>query len=45
MRISRRVFTGSALGAWAVATSPLARRASAESEVEDVRQLEPGQFV
>ena len=45
MRISRRVFTGSALGALAVAASPLARRASADSEVEDVRQLKPGQFV
>ena len=45
MRISRRVFTGSALGALAVAASPLARRARADSEVEDVRQLKPGQFV
>lgn len=45
MRISRRVFTSSALGAWAVAASPLARWAGADSEVEDVRQLKPGQFV
>jgi hypothetical protein len=45
MRISRRVFTGSALGAMAVAASPLARRAGADTEVEDVRQLKPGQFV
>jgi L,D-transpeptidase catalytic domain len=45
MRISRRVFTGSALGAMAVAASPFARRARADSEVEDVRQLKPGQFV
>jgi hypothetical protein len=45
MRFSRRVFTGSALGAMAVAASPFARRARADSEVEDVRQLKPGQFV
>ena len=36
---------GSALGALAVAASPFARRARADSEVEDVRQLKPGQFV
>jgi hypothetical protein len=45
MRISRRGFTGSALGALAVAASPVARRAGADAEVEDVRELKPGQFV
>jgi len=45
MGISRRTFTGSALATLAVAASPLRRPAGAEAEVEDVRQLKPGQFV
>jgi hypothetical protein len=45
MHISRRRFTGSTLGALAIAASPLGRPAIADTEVEDVRQLKPGQFV
>jgi hypothetical protein len=45
MRISRRRFTGSTLGALAIATWSLGRVAIADTEVEDVRQLKPGQFV
>ena len=45
MRISRRWFTSSALGAAAVAVAPVSWPACAEPEVEDVRDLKPGQFV
>jgi L,D-transpeptidase catalytic domain len=45
MRISRRVFTKGALGTLAVAALPFSRHAGAASEVEDVRQLKPGEFV
>ena len=45
MHISRRRFTGSTLGALAIAASPLGRPAIAETKVEDVRQLKPGQYV
>jgi L,D-transpeptidase catalytic domain len=45
MGISRRFFTGSALGAAAVMALPLARPSRAAAEVEDVRDLKPGQFV
>ena len=45
MHISRRRFTGSTLGALAIAASPLGRPVIAETEVEDVRQLKPGQYV
>jgi hypothetical protein len=44
MGISRRTFSGWTIGTLAAATSPLHPRAHAE-EVEDVRQLRPGQFV
>jgi hypothetical protein len=43
MRISRRLFTSSALGAAALAVAPISWPAWAE--VEDVRALKPGQFV
>jgi hypothetical protein len=45
MRISRRLFTSSALGAAAVAVTPWSWPAWADPEVEDVRNLKPGQFV
>jgi hypothetical protein len=46
MRISRRSFTGSALGALTIGAWLLERRGRADTEVEeDVRQLKPGQFV
>jgi hypothetical protein len=45
MRISRRSFTSSALGAAAVAVAPISWPASADPEVEDVRDLKPGQYV
>jgi L,D-transpeptidase catalytic domain len=45
MRISRRLFTSSALGAAAVAAAPVSWPASADPEVEDVRDLKPGQYV
>jgi hypothetical protein len=44
MRISRRRFTGTTLGTLAIAASPLGA-AFAQSKVEDVRELKPGQFV
>ena len=44
MHISRRRFTGSTLGALAIAALPLGRPAIA-AKVEDVRQLKPGQYV
>jgi hypothetical protein len=43
MDISRRFFTAGALAAWAAA--PLRHPASADSEIEDVRDLKPGEFV
>jgi hypothetical protein len=46
MRMSRRSFTGGALGALTIAAWPHGRPGRADSEVEeDVRQLKPGQFV
>jgi L,D-transpeptidase catalytic domain len=45
MRISRRIFAGSALATLALAVALFRSRARADSEVEDVRQLKPGQFV
>jgi hypothetical protein len=45
MAISRRTFTGWTIGTLAVATSARGRPACADPEVEDVRQLKPGQFV
>ena len=45
MRLSRRFFTSSALGAAAVALSPFPWPARAEIEVEDLRDLKPGQFL
>ena len=45
MGISRRTFTGSALATLAAAAFVLRRAVSADAEVEDVRELEPGQFV
>ncbi len=45
MRISRRLFTSSALGSAAVAAARWLKPAWAEAEVEDVRDLKPGQFV
>jgi len=43
MAISRRIFTGRALATLAIAAS--LRRPGRADEVEDVRQLKPGQFV
>jgi hypothetical protein len=45
MHMSRRLFTSSALGAAAVAMSPGSWPAGADTAVEDVRDLKPGQFV
>jgi hypothetical protein len=45
MRISRRLFTSSSLAAAAIAVGPWSRPARAAPEVEDVRDLKPGQFV
>jgi L,D-transpeptidase catalytic domain len=45
MHVSRRRFTASTLGALAIAASSVGRLALADTEVEDVRQLKPGQFV
>jgi hypothetical protein len=45
MRISRRLFTSSALGAAVAAVASWPWRAWADPEVEDVRDLKPGQFV
>jgi hypothetical protein len=45
MRVSRRVFTGSALGAAVAAVASWPWRAWADPAVEDVRDLKPGQFV
>jgi L,D-transpeptidase catalytic domain len=45
MRISRRLFTSSALGAAVVAVTPWSWPAWADPEVEEVRDLKPGQFV
>ena len=45
MRISRRLFTSSALGAAVAAVASWPWRAWADPAVEDVRDLKPGQFV
>jgi hypothetical protein len=45
LRISRRLFTSTALGAVALAALPWSWPAWADPGVEDVRNLKPGQFV